>query len=89
MTVGDFLIAVMEYCHLTMGSVTSYGRTPRHNKAVDGQPFSAHQAWLAVDVVYDDEQGQQWRAEWARRLGLLRIVEHDHDHLQPVTWKAG
>lgn len=29
------------------------------------------------------------RTEMARRLGLRLIVEHDHDHLQPLDWEAG
>ena len=53
MTVDTFLSAIMRYCFFTGGSVTSFGRTPKHNKQLKGKRFSPHQAWLGADVVYD------------------------------------
>jgi len=29
------------------------------------------------------------RLDMAQRLGLLLLAEGDHDHLQPLDWKAG
>ena len=53
MTPLDFADALRAYCQATSGSVTSWGRTPAHNKAVGGVTESAHTLWIAADVVYD------------------------------------
>ena len=47
MTPLDFADALRAYCQATSGSLTSWGRTPAHNKAVGGVTESA------ADVVYD------------------------------------
>jgi DNA-binding NtrC family response regulator len=74
---------------MTTGSVLSYGRTAIHNAEVGGVRFSAHLVWLAANVSYDRTPPVEVRREWAERLGLLLIVQKGHDHLQPLTWKAG
>lgn len=111
MTFDDFHPAVMTYCALTAGSVSSYGRNPLYNAAVEGAPHSGHQYWLGADVRYlwqlassevdrvrrrfgmawnpPDELPFVQRAEIAGRLGLKLIAEGDHDHLQPLDWRAG
>lgn len=86
MTPEDFRVALQIYCTLTGASVTSYGRTTFHNTQVGGVLFSAHQFWLAADVVYDAPGTDDWRNQVATRLRLHRLVENDHDHLQPVDW---
>ena len=70
-------------------SETSGTRTEAHNAAVGGVEHSAHLVGLARDVVYDKPVPLEERTEWSRRLGLRLIVEGDHDHLQPIDWKAG
>lgn len=89
MTVPEFVDAVRRYCALTDASVTSWGRTPKHNAAVGGVAFSAHQAWLGLDVVYDTPIPDERCREWAARMNLKLIAESDHHHLQPADWRAG
>ncbi len=84
-----FLDALRSYCAALGASVTSYGRTTAHNHAVGGVEYSPHRVWLAADVVYDTPPSLAERQELARRLGLMLIVEGDHDHLQPLGWSAG
>lgn len=92
MTIGDFAEAVSLYCLLHGGSITSWGRSTKHNADVGGVPGSAHRFWRGADVVYDDPTTptrDTLRLEYARRLGLKIVVEGDHDHLQPLDWTAG
>lgn len=84
-----FCAAARTYCGLTGGSVTSWGRSVFHNGEVGGVTYSAHCAWMAVDVVYDKRPDPEWCSQWAARLGLRLIHEGDHDHLQPVGWTKG
>lgn len=89
MAPAEFLDALRSCCARFGASVTSYGRTPLHNDAVGGVPGSAHQFWLAADVVYDAFVPEPARRLVGTRLGLRVIVEPDHDHLQPIDWPAG
>lgn len=89
MRASDFLHAIMVYSATLGASVTSWGRTAQHNADVKGVAHSAHLAWLAVDVTYDRPQALEHRQEWAERLGLRLVAEDDHDHLQPLDWRAG
>ena len=88
MTVGEFAEAVSMYCVLHGGSITSWGRSTKHNTDVGGVPGSSHRFWRGADVVYDSPPAAT-RAEYARRLGLKLLPEGDHDHLQPLDWSAG
>ena len=88
MTPDEFHAKIMLWCAYFEGSVTSYGRTRDHNLAVGGVIGSAHPWWLAADIVYDTTPPHGERAMFAARHGLLLIVEDDHDHLQPVDWRA-
>lgn len=91
MTLGEFAEAVAMYCLLHGGSITSWGRSTKHNADVGGVPGSPHRFWRGADVVYDDptSQADPQRLEYARRLGLKIVQEGDHDHLQPLDWAAG
>lgn len=89
MTRAEFADAVFVYCSIMGASVTSWIRTEEHNQEVGGVAHSAHVAGLAVDVVYRTPWATHEGQEWAERLGLLLIREQDHDHLQPLGWKAG
>ena len=69
-------------------SVTSWGRSPAHNKTLVGEaPDSQHLEWTAADVVYDPgavpELGTLTAA--AREVGIEVHREKDHDHLELVT----
>ena len=84
MTVASFAEKVKVYCESTTGNVTSWGRTPKHNKAVGGLPNSFHLTWLAVDVVYDVCPPTKKRLALATSLGLQLVRESSHDHLEPL-----
>jgi len=87
MTPGQFADALMAYCAATGGSITSWGRTVKHNAKVGGVVDSAHLLWIAADVVYDANGAPPpgvlpIRESLAHRLGLTLIHEGDHDHVQ-------
>jgi hypothetical protein len=88
-TPHEFLDCLRAYIAAVGGRVSSYGRDPENNAAVGGVAHSAHLVWLAADVVYRTPRQLAERQEWASRLGLKLLPEHDHDHLQPITWAAG
>jgi len=83
MSLELFCEVVMVYCSATGGSVTSWVRTVKHNKAVGGVKDSDHIYGRAVDVVYDEHVDAQRRKNIAEKHGLLLIIEADHDHLEP------
>ena len=95
MTRGEFYEAACEYAAATGASQTSGIRSLAHNKAVGGKPFSPHLLGRAMDLVYDDPTmltdpvKTVFNRELANRLGLFLYQEGDHDHLQPLNWKAG
>lgn len=82
MTPAEFAEAARNYCLLMGGSVTSWGRTAKHNAAVGGVPDSPHKRWTAADVVYDEVVPVQTRVATAAKFGLQIIFESSHDHLQ-------
>jgi len=86
---GAFARIVQVYCARTGASGTSWIRTEKHNKAEGGVAHSAHLVGLALDVTYDAPVPLAERIEWAARLGLRLITDDDHDHLQPLDWRAG
>ena len=70
-------------------SVTSWGRSPAHNKTLPGEAEdSQHQEWTAADVVYHPDQAPDVGplTAAARSVGLKVIREKDHDHLELVPW---
>lgn len=89
MTVAEFATALQQYCLMTGGSVTSYGRTAKRNREVGGVEYSAHRFWRGADVVYDSPIDEGVAKVTASRLDLLVIREDDHDHLQPLEWLKG
>jgi hypothetical protein len=83
-TKHEFYDALTDYCRQTNASITSLGRTVKHNAAVGGVSNSWHLSWRAADVVYDAVLPRQTRIDAAARFGLLNLIEGDHDHLQPL-----
>ena len=79
----DFVKRVL-HVRLKWGlSVTSWGRTPAHNKAVGGVEGSLHMMWTGLDVVLESP-GQNIEFEKdCSSVGLHAIYEVDHYHLQP------
>lgn len=65
-------------------SVTSWGRSPFHNKGVGGVGDSEHITWTACDVEWDPGTRPDLatlEAE-AGKMELQVIREKDHDHIQ-------
>ncbi|KKN27908.1 hypothetical protein LCGC14_0859630 [marine sediment metagenome] len=78
----EFASVLIAYCAATRGSVSSWGRTAKHNADVGGASNSFHLVWLGADVVYDEPVPLGRAKSFARRLGLRLVREDDHDHLQ-------
>lgn len=82
-----FIRSVWLLCYKHKGSVSSWGRTIAHNKAVGGVPDSWHTLWLGCDVVLDDMRQNTEFENDAQFLGLWAKMEGDHYHLQPAYLK--
>ncbi len=65
-------------------SVTSWGRSAAHNKAVGGRDDSQHLGWTACDVVWDDRTRPPLEVlqHEATKVGLEVDREADHDHIE-------
>jgi len=63
-------------------SISSWGRTEKHNRAVKGEANSRHLSFEAVDCVLDNEKDKAAFTEMAERLGLKVVPESDHIHIQ-------
>jgi hypothetical protein len=81
----QFIQSVILLCAKHRGSVSSWGRTPKHNKDVGGVENSIHQLWLGCDVVLDDMKKWAPFEKDAELLGLIPIFELSHYHLQPAS----
>ena len=86
------IVAFHRFCELVFelgadyeASVSSWGRTLRHNAAVGGHPKSWH-LWergaLAADLVFDNAQVATKAAEVAREWGLEIELADDHLHVE-------
>ena len=62
------------------GSVTSWIRSVKRNRAVGGSPNSKHLVGMAVDVVLDDPSEDI--AQTCNRLHLRCFNEGDHVHVE-------
>ena len=83
MDVWQFIESVILLCSKHRGSVSSWGRTPKHNQDVGGVQNSIHMLWLGCDVVLDMMLKDTGFEKDAELLGLNPIFEGDHYHLQP------
>ena len=75
-------------CILTLGlrfrfSVTSWGRSAKHNQAEGGLAGSFHLDFRAVDVLLDPMTDKASLVIRAEQMGLLVVDEGDHLHIQP------
>lgn len=84
----SFVARVFALCFKHRGSVSSWGRTLKHNKDVGGVPNSYHMLWLGCDVVLDVMEKNDDLESDAGELGLKAILEGDHYHLQPLKTGA-
>jgi hypothetical protein len=69
------------------GSITSWGRTEKHNKDVGGVPNSYHMLWMGCDVVLDVNEPNAGFISDCELMGIRAIWEVSHYHLQPLSWK--
>lgn len=58
--------------------VTSWFRSPWHNRTIGGKWYSLHQIGWAFDVVPQNKPIQQLMSVWPFKA----VVESDHIHLQ-------
>jgi len=79
-----FAARVFALCFKHQGSVSSWGRTLKHNINVGGVTNSYHLVWLGADVVLDIMEKDLVFENDAEGLGLKAIHEGDHYHLQPA-----
>lgn len=89
MTVPQFCDAVAVLGKKYSGSVTSWGRSEKHSKAVGGFAGDPHTWWLGVDMTYDALPPLGVLTEDAKLLGLKVLREGTHDHYQPADFPAG
>ena len=83
MDLFSFGTRVFALCFKHQGSISSWGRTTKHNKDVGGVPNSYHMIWLGCDVILDVmEKNEEFETD-ADSLELKAILEGDHYHLQP------
>jgi len=81
-SVIDFVQAVLTLRLRFEFSVTSWGRTDKHNLVVGGKVGSRHLTWQAVDIRLDNGTDKATFRSAAERLGLKVVDEPDHLHLQ-------
>lgn len=82
-----FITCVFILCFKHRGSVSSWGRTRKHNFDVGGVDDSYHLLLMGCDVVLDDMVFDPHFEADAKKLGLDPILEGDHYHLQPLGWR--
>lgn len=81
-----FAIQVLQLKDEFAVSVSSWGRTAKHNKRVDGHPRSKHKVWLAADFILDDyKRDHLGFKKRVNALGLGWSDEEDHIHVQART----
>jgi len=81
----DFIQRCIQLCYKYQGSVSSWGRTVKHNTDVGGVLKSCHMLWLGCDVVLDIMEKNFEFERDATLLELKAILEGDHYHLQPLN----
>jgi len=80
----EFCCAIRSLARIHSFSVSSWGRTIRHNVKVQGHPQSWHLDFMAVDAVLDDPASMKFLLADASKLLLEVVVEDDHVHIEPA-----
>lgn len=86
MNLSGFMQNIFALLYKHHASVSSWGRTAKHNKYVGGHPDSYHMLWCGCDVVLDDNTPNPAFVADAKLMGINAIWEGDHYHLQPLGW---
>jgi hypothetical protein len=82
MSVVEFAIAVLGLAARFKFSVTSWGRSVKHNVAVGGLDDSLHLVWLAMDIELDDPGDKAAFVLAAKRQGLIVVDDGGDLHVQ-------
>ncbi len=77
-----FLGPVLDVCIKYGGSVTSWVRSKKRNRLVGGVRNSKHLLGLAVDIVFDTEEGKRKGVRELEGKGLKVLDERDHIHVE-------
>lgn len=64
-------------------SVSSWGRTFKHNFDIGGVCGSDHLLWLGLDVILEPMEKNVDFEKDCDRVGLVALFEKDHYHLRP------
>lgn len=81
--IGKFCQQIYILCQFFGGSVSSWIRSSKHNKAVGGVPLSLHKVGLAVDVILDEptDAVKARFIEACEKAGLKALDEGNHIHV--------
>lgn len=82
MSVVEFTIAVLSLAVRFRFSVTSWGRSEKHNHDVGGVVDSLHLVWLAMDVELDQGEDKAAFIVAAQRQGLVVVDDGGDLHVQ-------
>lgn len=84
MNLETFCSCVFAFCKAFGGNVTSWIRTPSHNKAVGGVANSKHLDGLAVDVILDSPENRDPFIAACRSVKLRAFWDKDHVHVEAI-----
>jgi Peptidase M15 len=73
----DVVDAAMQYTF----SVSSWGRTAKHNAAVGGVPDSEHLKFQAVDLIWDADADRTGLRAYFEKLDYFVLDEGTHIHV--------
>ncbi len=83
MDILGFIMPVITLRAKYQFSVSSWGRTVKHNKDVGGVVGSDHLLWLGLDVLLEPMVKNLDFEKDCGILGLIALFEKDHYHLRP------
>jgi len=83
MDISGFAAAVSTLRVKWSFSVSSWGRTVKHNKDVGGVDGSDHLLWLGLDAILEPMVKNLDFEKDCDRLGLIGLFEKNHYHLRP------
>jgi len=83
MDISGFAAAVSTLRVKWSFSVSSWGRTVKHNKDVGGVDGSDHLLWLGLDAILEPMVKNLDFEKDSDRLGLIALFEKNHYHLRP------
>ncbi len=82
MVITEFTQKIVTLSSVVPFSVTSWGRSKKHNLEVGGNKHSRHRDWLGIDIILDNPEDKEDLFHYAIKAGLKYLDEGDHIHLQ-------